>query len=393
MKITIRLTIAVLVCAFSVVAQETLPDPVASLRSQIATANTEPERIRLQLKLAEHFVNTGNKTEALKELDAIAESGAFDPPGFYNLGNSFARLGQTEAALNAYREAISQRRGKYSRAYNNMGVLFLRSGRWDEAYDAFIDALKLESFHYAEASYNLGRLYSARGQKDLAAREWRRALTVDPQHDAAAQALANINDDDRIDVVATLPPVNPSSPTTARVEAKSSSLPASKRFALDQASYHLLQKARNANEQGKLTEAVDNFQRVLQRQGGYFAPANLELSYVLLTLKRYDEAMGNLIAVSKRDGARYPISYFHLARTYEAKGDLKNAEAAFVQAINAHAPVNSQFFLDLIRVREKQGDFKGALDALERYLALVKEHGQTPAWSDQRLAELRAKAK
>jgi hypothetical protein len=49
--------------------------------------------------------------------------------------------------------------------------------------------------------------------------------------------------------------------------------------------------------------------------------------------------------------------------------------------------------LDLIRVREKQGDYKGALDALERYLALVQEHGQKPTWSDQRLAELRAKAK
>lgn len=391
MKITVRLIIVVLICVFNVAAQEPAKDPVASLRGEIAAASTESERIRLQLKLAEHLVNTGHKGEALKELDAIANSGAFDPPGFYNLGNSFARLGETDAALNAYREAINQRKGKYSRAYNNMGVILLRTGRWDEAYEAFIDALKIESFHYAEASYNLGRLYSARGQKDLAAREWRRALTVDPQHDAAAQALATINDDDRIDVVEA--PRVRTTPKPARIEAKSASGPAPKRFALDQTSYDFLQKARNANERGKLTEAVDNFQRVLSRQGGYFAPANLELSYVLLNLKRYNDAMGYLIAVSKRDGARYPISYFHLARTYEVKGDLKNAEAAFVQAINAYRPTNSQFFLDLIRVREKQGDYKGALDALERYLSLVQEHGQKPTWSDQRLAELRAKAK
>jgi tetratricopeptide (TPR) repeat protein len=393
MKITIRLTIVVLICVFTVVAQEPPPpeDPVGSLRAQIASANTEAERIRLQLKLADTLVNTGHKTEALKELDAVANSSAFDPPSFYNLGNAYARMGEPDAALNAYREAINQRKGKYSRASNNMGVILLRLGRWEEAYDAFIGALKVESFHYAEASYNLGRLYSARGQKDLAAREWRRALNVDPDHDAARQSLATINDDDRI-VVAEAAPAK-ASPKPAPVEAKSSSLRVAKPLALDQASYDFLQKARTANERGKLTEAVDNFQRVLERRGGYFAPANLELSYVLLNLKRYDEALGYLIAVSKRDGTRYPISYFHLARTYELKGDLKSAETAFVQAINAHVPTNSQFLLDLIRVREKQGDYKGALDALERYLTLAQEHGQKPTWSDQRLAELRAKAK
>ena len=393
MNITVRAIILSLVCVFTVVAQEPPPpeDPVASLRFQIAAANTGVERIRLQLKLADTLVNTGHKTEALKELDAVANSSAFDPPSFYNLGNAYARMGETDAALNAYRQAIDQRKGKYSRAFNNMGVILLRMGRWEEAYEAFIGALKIESFRYAEASYNLGRLYSARGQKDLAAREWRRALTIDPEHDAAKQALATINDDDRI-VVAEVAPAK-TSPKPTRVEAKNAPVRVAKPLALDQASYDFLQRARTSTERGKLTEAVDNFQRVLERQGGYFAPANLELSYVLLNLKRYDEAMGYLLAVSKRDGARYPISYFHLARTYELKGDLKSAETAFVQAINAHVPTNSQFLLDLIRVREKQGDYKGALDALERYLALVQEHGQKPTWSDQRLAELRAKLK
>lgn len=391
MNITIRAIIVSLICVFTVVAQEPPPpeDPVASLRAQIAAANTVAERIRLQLKLADTLVNTGHKTEALKELDAVANSGAFDPPSFYNLGNAYARMGETDAALNAYREAINQRKGKYSRAFNNMGVILLRLGRWEEAYEALIGALKIESFRYAEASYNLGRVYSARGQKDLAAREWRRALSIDPDHDAARQALATVNDDDRI-VVAEAAPAK-TSPKPTRVEAKSALVRTAKPLALDQASYDFLQKARTATERGKLMEAVDNFQRVLGRQGGYFAPANLELSYVLLNLKRYDEAMGYLLAVSKRDGGRYPISYFHLARTYELKGDLKSAETAFVQAINAHVPTNSQFLLDLIRVREKQGDYKGALDALERYLALVQENGQKPTWSDQRLAELRAK--
>lgn len=383
--------IPALICGLAVSAAFAQNDSVATLRDQIEFATTYPERIRLHLKLADTLISAGHRSEALKELHVIANSDGFDPAGFYNLGNSFARLGETEAALTAYRRAIEQRRGHYSRALNNMGVVLLRAGRWDEAYDALIEALQIEKFRYAEASYNLGRLYAARGQSDLAAREWKRALLVDPDHDAASQALAGNRNEEKIIVVEPVK-VKATPKPAAVAAAKPASIATPKTLSLDQTSYDFLQRARSASENGKMTDAVENFRRVLNRQGGYFAPANLELSYALLSLKRYDEALGNLIQVSTRDGARYPISYYHLARTYEAKGDLKNAEAAFAQAI-AYTPGNAQFLLDLGRVREKQGDFKGALDALERYVALMQNQGQKPLWSDQRIAELRSKIK
>ena len=366
------------------------PDPVVTLRNQIEGAASDSDRIRLQLQLAELLLSTGHKTEAVAELNSIASSNAFDPVSFYNLGNAFARLDQTEAAIAAYRNAIEQRKGRYSRALNNLGVMLLRVGRWDEAQEALVSALQFENFRYAEASYNLGRVYSARGQKDLAAREWRRALLIDPQHDGAKYALANVGNEERI-VVASAQPVKgarKSEDKTAAVGVKSSGSTAPKSLQIDPASFDFLQRARNASERGKMTEAVENYRRVLSRQGGYFPPANLELSYALLSLKRYDEALANLLEVSKRDGARYPISYFHLARLYERNGELKLAEAAFAQA----APGNTQFLLDLSRVREKLGDYKGSLEATERYLKLMQEQGQKPDWSDERLADLRTKA-
>lgn len=375
-------------------------DPVTSLREEIDGAATPVDRIRLQLKLADLLVSTGHKADALKELKLIADSHSFDPIGFYNLGNSYARLGETEAAINAYNTAIEQRKGRYSRAYNNLGVVLLRVGRWDEAQDALLSALKIESFRYAEASYNLGRVYSARGQKDLAAREWRRALMVDPQHDAAAYSLGRVGVEDKIVVEPAKSAPEPKPVTVKTVEKKPApaavpsvapapaSASAPKSLSLDQASFDFMQRARNAAERGKMTEAVDNFQRVLNRQDGYFPPANLELSYALFSLKRYDEALPHLLQVSQRDGARYPISYFYLARVYELKGELKLAEAAFVQA----SPNNPQFLLDVSRVREKLGDFKGALAVVEQYLKLMSEQGEKPAWSDERIAELRRKA-
>jgi len=363
-------------------------DPVVSLRDQIAAAPNAPERNRLQLKLADLLLTTGHKPEAMTELNSVAHSTDFDPVGFYNLGNTFARLGETEAAITAYRAAINQRSGRYSRAYNNLGVVLLRAGRWDEAYDALVSALNIESFRYAEASYNLGRLYAARGQHDLAAREWRRALAVDPKHDAAAAALANGDTEEKIVVVPQPKANRRSEPVAAAKKSPAVTTSASKVLTLDQASFDFLQRARSASERGKMTEAVENFQHVLSRQGGYFPPANLELSYALLNLNRYDEALANLLQVTQRDGARYPISYYHVARLYELKGELKFAEAAFLKA----APTNPQFLLDVTRVREKLGDFKGSLEAMEQYLKLMEQQGEKPSWSDERLAELRTKA-
>ena len=367
------------------------PDPVVTLRNQIEAAANAAERNGLRLKLSELLLNTGHKTEALAELNVIAKSDAFDPIGFFNLGNAFARLGDSEAAMTAYRTAIEQRKGRYSRAYNNLGVLLLRAGRWDEAYDALLIALKLENFRYAEASYNLGRVYSARGQNDLAAREWRRALIVDPEHDAAKQALVRGSSEGRI-VVTSQPPAKPVRKAEAIAVASKAPAVAGPTLTLDRVSFDFLQRARDAAERGKMLEAVQNFRRVLSRQNGYFAPANLELSYALLSLKQYDQAIGNLLEVSRRDGARYPISYYHLARLYELKGDLKLAEAALSQVVNTYLPSNGQFLLDLSRVREKLGDFKGSLEAMERYLKVAQEQGEKPTWSDERLAELRTKA-
>src|ERR1700752_130064 len=365
-----------------------IPDPATRLREEIEAAPNDVERNRLRLKLAEVLVASGQKSEAIAELNKIGTSNSFDRIGYFNLGNAFARLGDSESASNAYRTAIEQRKGHYSRAYNNLGVMLLRAGRWDEAQEAFLSALRIESFRYAEASYNLGRVYAAKGQYDLAAREWRRTLAIDPQHDAAAQALARGRGYEKVVVAAkpvksTTVVVKTTAPTTSTTW---------KPFVIDQATYDLLQRARADVERGKMPQAVENFQRVLKRQNGYFPPANLELSSALLSLQQYDEALANLLQVSQRDGARYPISFFHLARLYERKGELKLAEAAFQQVATFYAPANAQFLLDLSRVREKLGDFKGSLEAMESCLKVMPDQGLKPNWSDERIAELRAKA-
>ncbi|HET6670628.1 MAG TPA: tetratricopeptide repeat protein, partial [Pyrinomonadaceae bacterium] len=180
--------------------EEAAPTPAAAEVGEAAAAETPkaakvdpgptPEaRLREQLKVVEQMVAQGLKQDALAELHLLAAEDRFDPQGFYNIANAFARLDATDAAVKAYRKALEQRKGHYSRAANNLGVILLRQGFWDQAYEAFLSALRTENFRYAEASYNLGRLYAARGEMDRAFREWRRAVKVDPKHVAATQAL------------------------------------------------------------------------------------------------------------------------------------------------------------------------------------------------------------
>ncbi len=363
-------------------------DIFTELKNKIETASNESERISLRLQLAEEFTKAGRKPEAVKELRSISGMDVFDPQGFYNTGNAFARLGETGSAIEAYRKAIDQRKGNYSRAYNNLGVLLLRVGRWDEASNALLSAMKLESFRYAEASYNLGRLYAAQGQNDLAAREWRSTLSINPKHTAAAEALRGLGSEERVVVASTR---NTSAPPRNEKGTNAIATSGNKRLVLDPTSFDFLQRARNANEKGNSAEAITNYKRVISRQTGYFAPANLELSFALLSVRRYDEALSNLQLVASKDGSRLPISYYHVGRVYEIKNDLKQAETWYSQAATSFGPENPQFLLDVSRVREKQGDYKGALDSMERYLSLMKQKGEEPSWSNERLTALRQK--
>lgn len=383
----------------------TASDPLTSLREQIDTAPSDQERVVLQLKLVDELVLAGKKQDAVNELHLMAAEDRFDPQTFYNIGNALARLGDSNGAVTTYRKAIEQRKGRYSRALNNLGVVLMRQGRWEEANEAFSTALKLESFRYAEASYNLGRLYAAQGEIDLAIREWHRALTVDPDHKAAAQAIARASFDGRITVGAKpatdkremkradTSPQPKASVANVKVAtpARSSSASMTRTLTVDQVTYNQLQRARDARERGKDQEAITSYRNVISRMGGYFGPANLELSYILIGMKQPDEALTYLRPVTARDGSRYPISYYHLARIYEIKNQLDLAEEAYEQASERYKGVNPQFLLDISRVREKRGDYKGALTAMEEYLIAVERQGVKPDWSEQRLAALRQK--
>ena len=437
-------------------AAEVLSSPVADedgevegLRARIASEKDGAERGRLRRALAERLASTGRRSEAVELLRAMLGEERFDPPYFYNTGNTLARLGESSAAIEAYRKAAGQRRGNYARAQHNLGVVLMRLGRWEEAQAALTAALKLENYAYAEASYSLGRLYALRGEAGLAIDEWARTLKIKPDHaDAAiARARALAEDGDPEEALAVLdafgerfarggagmPPREVSvargeivaarniayaeagekgargTPSEAIASSSSTSVSAGgsrgggggvraskagalKPLSIARENYTLLRRARAARESERHEESVALYRRVIEGSGGYFPPANLELGFALASLGRNEEAVTSLRRVTEKEGDRYPIAFYHLGRYYEHLGRLAEAGAAYSRAAALLGAESPQFLLDVSRVREKEGKWAEALAATVDYVRAMEPLGATPDWARERLERLRLKA-
>ncbi|HEV2708279.1 MAG TPA: tetratricopeptide repeat protein [Pyrinomonadaceae bacterium] len=401
---------------------------VEDLKAQLKAAKSNTERARLHRALVGRLVTSESKAQAVEELRALIEDERFDPAGLYNVGNALARLDESRAAAEAYRKAITQRRGHYSRAQNNLGVVLLRLGLWDEAQEALAAALRQESGLYAEAHYNMGRLHALRGEAGLAINSWSHALMQQPDHADAAVALARAlaEDGDPARGLAILDAFDQRAARNGRqspreiaiargeiiavsnlsTEAKaggrlsSSSAGEAARgsanslhaLVVDRQTYDLLQRARAAREAGRNEDAVGLYRRVIQNRGGYFPPANLELGYALSGLKRHEEAVESFLPVAAKEGARYPIAFYHLGRLYETLGQLPRAGEAFTRAASFYGQQNPQFYVDISRVREKEGNMGEALAAMESYVRVSERlSGSAPDWAQQRVEKLREK--
>lgn len=404
------------------------------LRTEIEDTKAGAERTRLQRALVERLIELKREPEALDALRLMIHEDRYDPPFFFNTGNALARLGDASAAEDAYRKAILQRRGNYARALNNLGVILIRQGHWDEAQETFAAALLQENHAYPEASYNLGRLYLLRGEADLAIREWTRTLRLEPTHADAAAALARTYAQDgdtdrgisvldnfvaratrggsgipreiaeaRREIVAAADmdrdtDTNANAKTGASDAAfgnrarPASSNVNSRALSVDRATYDLLRAARARREQGSYEESVKVYRNVLARSpAGYFPPANLELGAALINLRRDREAIAALTPLTERDGARFPVAYYHLGRLYEREGELARAAEHFARAAELFGDTNPQVLIDLSRTREKTSDFAGALAAVNTYAAFIARQGTVPAWVGERQAKLKQK--
>ena len=400
-------------------------EELEALRARVETEKDAGARSRLLRELAERLTAAGRRDEAVASLRAMLAEERFDPPFFYNVGNQLARLGESGAAVEAYQKAVGQRRGHYPRAQHNLGVVLARLGSWEEAEAALTAALRQENFTYVEASYSLGRLHALRGEAGLAIEEWRRTLRLKRDHAAAAVALARALAEDGdpkaglavLDSFGAGPARKGAAPAPREVtvargeiiaavnlddtrgpEPAAASVPARdagrgreslRSLAVSAETYELLRRARAARESSRTDAALALYRDAIRANGGYLAPANLELGFALAAMRRTEEAIESLLVVTRRSGARYPVAFYHLGRLYEHAGQLAPAGEAFARAAELMGEDAPQFYNDLSRVREKEGKRAEALAALESYVRVMARLGDVPGWARARLDKLR----
>ena len=108
----------------------------------------------------------GSAAEATRPMPANLPQPARD---FFNKGLEFARLGESQKAIEQFKDAISKAPG-FELAYNEMGVQYLKLGQADKAAEAFLAAVKLapEQFvarlNYGIALLNLKKFADAEKQ-------------------------------------------------------------------------------------------------------------------------------------------------------------------------------------------------------------------------------------
>jgi hypothetical protein len=111
--------------------------------------------------------------------------------GFSALGDHFRRKGDTDAAIEAFSEAVRHANSPGARAQHlyQLGTIHGKAGRVEESMAAFSEVLELDPGR-SSAMLGMGNNEWARGEMTSAADWYKRALAADPTHYEAAMNLA-----------------------------------------------------------------------------------------------------------------------------------------------------------------------------------------------------------
>ncbi len=139
------------------------------------------------LNLGNLYRRKGAFPDAETLLNRALEIQPDDPETNYSLGMFYAQQGQTQSAADYLQKAIALRPG-YPEALNNLGVLFIRVNNYAGAEAQFKTCMQAAP-KFDQSYLNLARLYVIQNNRAKAREVLLQLLQVQPQHQAAQQAL------------------------------------------------------------------------------------------------------------------------------------------------------------------------------------------------------------
>ena len=370
----------------------------------------------------------GRREEARRTIEEAVATMPDDGLGHYLRGSLYERMGDSDAAIAAYREAVSLDPGNadtyrrlagqlvdhlkafeeaieiygkaldlqpdYARDHACLGKIHYQLERFDEAEAAYRKAVQLDETE-ASGHIGLGMIHLRRGDAEAAGRAFLIALELTPTTNAdlanLGLGLAEVGRIDEAEAV-----------LRRALRVNSNEAPALSNLGM------LLFKHRN-----RPTEALALFERgvalkpsnaVLHANRGRVLDAlgekkkaiaayrraialdperagfHTNLGVLLLETKEYDEAIKIHEKAVKLDPTER-VYWFNLGQAYREKGDVENTIHAFRQALACdpeHAVSNYQLATYLLRMK---GDASSALPLLEKTIALDSEYAE--AWCNR----------
>jgi tetratricopeptide (TPR) repeat protein len=145
-----------------------------------------------EMKLAGALGNSGHQAEAINcyrtvvGLEPYVDTKTRDSI-VNNLGTTFLKHDQIDAAISQFQEAIRLKPG-FAEAHNNLGTALGMRGQTEEAIGQFQEAIRFKP-DFAEAHYNLGTALGRKGQLDEAINQFREAIRLKPDYTEARHNL------------------------------------------------------------------------------------------------------------------------------------------------------------------------------------------------------------
>jgi spermidine synthase len=149
----------------------------------------DPELLKHQYELNRAYAGIQHRLRRMS-LVVANEEDEDSPESHNNLGTTYERLDQLDAAMEEYQKALEMK-PDYVDARVNYANVCLRLGRPEEAIDNYRQALQLEP-NYEMTHYNLGVAFYQQMKWEEAANAWRRALELNPNFPQARQSLDKV---------------------------------------------------------------------------------------------------------------------------------------------------------------------------------------------------------
>jgi superkiller protein 3 len=358
-----------------------------------------PDYLPCANNLGKALLDSGDAEGAVKVLrDEVDKGGGGDAELVYNLAVAEARKGDSDAAVDAYRKAISLR-PDYAEAHNNLGVLLgSRDGKQGLVgmLREFQAALRGRP-RYALASYNLGVVLLSRGETEPAIASFRDALQDDPKMSDAYRGLGDAyfvkgkiaaakeayNEALRL---------NPGDAETQRQISLALVRSGSPEEALHRLR-ELVDKspddgrtrfflARTLAETGQAEEAEKEYREAL-RLRDKDAEISFSLGELLTAQGRTGEALAQYELTLKMDDA-YAPAWFRIAQASLAAGKYDRAITGFQRAAKLEPRLSAEADLNLGEVYyrrhdQRKGDLQKEIDAYREALRVRPDYGEARA--------------